>query len=515
MTPHDPPRAPVLMVQGTASSVGKSIVTTALCRAYRRRGLRVAPFKAQNMALNSFVCPDGGEIGRAQAVQAEAAECIPTVDMNPVLLKPEAEAASQVVVLGKVVGTMNAVQYHAYKPELRSIIDACLGRLRRAYDLVILEGAGSPAEINLKANDIVNMDVARRAGAPVLLVGDIDRGGVFAAFVGTLELLEPEERALVAGFVINKFRGDRSLLTSGIDFLSARTGVPTLGVLPHLPSLRVADEDSLALDDRRPAAAQDGKLDVVVLRFPRVSNFDDVAPLEHEPGVRLRFVESPTDVREADLVILPGSKSTASDLAWVKRHGFAEALHARARAGAPILGICGGCQMLGKTIDDPEGVESTDGRVEGLGLLPLRTVFRRRKVTAQVRARPMSRSFFEVPNTVEFGGYEIHMGEVEGLEGFAPAFEILQRNGEPTGVLDGAVAFGGKVVGTLIHGLLDDDRVRAHLLDALRIRKGLPARGTGAPTRRAAEYDRLADMVEAHLDMPRLDAILARQTSSD
>ncbi|HEY0709883.1 MAG TPA: cobyric acid synthase, partial [Polyangia bacterium] len=325
--------APALMVQGTASSVGKSLIATALCRRFQQDGLRVLPFKAQNMALNAFVTPDGGEIGRAQAAQAEAAGVAPTVDMNPILLKPEGDRMSQVVVLGKPRGRMTAADYHRHKPELRDVVAAALQRLRQNADLVIIEGAGSPAEINLKANDIVNMSVAHAADARVLLVGDIDRGGVFAAFVGTMALLDPEERARVGAFVINKFRGDPSLLGSGLDFLHERTGVPVLGVLPHLRGLSLADEDSLNLDDRVNRRARHDELDIAVVRLPRVSNFDDFAPLDQQPGVVLRFVDHPGDLAGADLVILPGSKSTVADLSWLRQSGLADVIIDRAHRG--------------------------------------------------------------------------------------------------------------------------------------------------------------------------------------
>ncbi|HMJ14631.1 MAG TPA: cobyric acid synthase, partial [Polyangiaceae bacterium] len=337
------------MIQGTASSVGKSLLVTALCRFFRREGVRVAPFKSQNMALNSAVTPDGFEIGRAQAVQAEAAGLEPAVEMNPILLKPEGESRAQVVVMGKPIGSMPALDYHAHKPRLKAIIADCLDKLRRQYELVIIEGAGSPAEINLKDRDIVNMHVARVADAPVLLVGDIDRGGVFAAFIGTLELLEPDERERVAAFIVNKFRGDVALLQPGLDFLTQRTGKPVLGVVPYVAKLRIADEDSVSLEDRvgrkRPGREQ---LDIAVVRLPRISNYDDVEALEHESGVVVRFVERPEEARGADLVILPGSKHTCSDLAWLRSTGIGHVIEERAQSSQPVLGICGGCQMLGE-----------------------------------------------------------------------------------------------------------------------------------------------------------------------
>ncbi|HEX9307784.1 MAG TPA: cobyric acid synthase, partial [Anaeromyxobacter sp.] len=401
--------AAVIMVQGTASSVGKSLVVTGLCRLFRRAGLRVAPFKAQNMALNAAVAADGGEIGRAQAVQADAAGIDPTVDMNPILLKPEGDSRSQVVVLGKPSGSMTAADYHRHKPELRSVVREALARLRARFDVVVIEGAGSPAEVNLKDRDLVNMDVAKAAGARVLLVGDIDRGGVFAAFVGTMELLPPEERALVGGFLVNKFRGDPRLLDSGLDFLRERTGVPVVGVLPYLRGLRIADEDSVSLDHRRRTRrAAPGELELAIVRLPRIANYDEFDALEHEPGVVVRYVDRPEELRGADLVVLPGSKSTAPDLRWLRASGVADELGARAARGDPILGVCGGCQMLGRAVLDPDGVESDEAEAAGLGLLPIVTRFRREKTTARVRARPLA--------MLLGAGGAVEVGEVGGYE---------------------------------------------------------------------------------------------------
>jgi len=497
--------APTLMVQGTASSVGKSLLVTALCRLFRRAGLRVAPFKSQNMALNAAVTLDGLEIGRAQAVQADAAGLPATVDMNPILLKPEGDRKSQVVVLGKPIGSMTAADYHAYKPRLSQILAASLDRLRANHDLVVIEGAGSPAEINLQAHEIVNMHVARLAGAPVLLAGDIDRGGVFAAFVGTLDLLPPDDRARIAGFIVNRFRGDRALLEPGLDMLTARTGVPVLGVVPYVPRLRIADEDSVSLDHRagrrRPPPDQ---LDIAVVRLPRIANHDDVEPLEHEPGVTVRFVDRPDELAGADLVILPGSKSTTSDLGWLRAAGLAGAIVARAAAGDPILGVCGGCQMLGEVIEDPHGIESAEPRVPGLGLLPLATRFGRDKRTAQVVARAAAPSFLTAGAalTDPVAGYEIHMGVVEPVRPVAAAFAIEARHGRPATARDGAIAGDGAIVGTMLHGLFETDALRARTLAALRARRGLsaPAGAPRIPTRQA-EYDRLADAVAGGLDL--------------
>jgi adenosylcobyric acid synthase len=373
----------------------------------------------------------------------------------------------------------------------------------------VIEGAGSPAEINLRANDIVNMHVAHAADARVLLVGDIDRGGVFAAFVGTLELLEPEDRRRMCGFLVNKFRGERSLLEPGLDFLTRRTGLPVLGVLPYLPALRIADEDSLSLDHRRlRRQAAPGELDIAVVRLPRIANFDDFDPLEHEPGVALRFAESADALAGADLVILPGSKSTTSDLAWLRRTGLADAIAARARRGDPLLGICGGCQMLGQSIEDPEGVESPERSVDGLGLLAIRTRFLREKLTAQIQARPGRPCFLSegLAAATELSGYEIHMGMVEPAGPLrAPAFRIVARNAAATGSDDGAVSPDGRVVGTMIHGLFENDRLRAAMLLALRRCRGLPEPAAATrPHDKQAEYDRLAAAFREHVDLPLL-----------
>lgn len=496
--------ASTIMVQGTASSVGKSLLVTALCRLFRREGLRVAPFKSQNMALNSAVTANGGEIGRAQAVQAEAAGILPCVQMNPILLKPEGERRSQVVVLGKSIGSMTAIEYHEYKPRLSKVIEESLARLRADYDLVVIEGAGSPAEINLKSRDIVNMHVAKLAEAPVLLAGDIDRGGLFASFVGTMELLESDERARVAAFIVNKFRGDEALLKPGLDFLTERTGKPVLGIVPYVPNLRIAEEDSLSLDSRsaRPRPPQ-SEVDIVVVRLPRISNYDDVLNLEHEPGVGVRFVDQPEDIDGADVVILPGSKSTVSDLTWLRASGIADVIEARAKHREPVLGLCGGCQMLGETIEDPHGVESAEQRVRALGLLPLRTRFERRKMIAQVRARIATPSFLTDGMMVEQGvtGYEIHMGAIELTNSGMSSFEIMSRNGRRETVADGAVGGGGAIVGTMLHGLFDNEVIRTCMLAFLRRRKGLaepPA--TRAVLTKQAEYDRLEAVIREHLD---------------
>jgi adenosylcobyric acid synthase len=503
--------ARTLMVQGTASSVGKSLIVAALCRIFHREGLSVAPFKAQNMALNSFVTPDGGEIGRAQAVQAEAAGIEPWVEMNPILLKPEGGMRSQVVVLGKPRGRMTWSEYQQLKPDFVRIIADSMRTLRERHDLLIIEGAGSPAEVNLSSQDIVNMHVAIEADAPVLLVGDIDRGGVFAHLTGTMELLAPADRARVAGFLINKFRGDSALLAPGLDFLRARFGIPTLGVIPYVEGLRIADEDSVALEDRRNRRVDgSGQIDIAVIRLPHISNHDDFLALEHEDGVVVRFVEEPDELASADLAIIPGSKSTVTDLRWLNESGFARAIAARADAGALVAGICGGCQMLGERIEDPYAIESDELAARGLGLLPIFTRFATNKLTAQVRARVETPSILGGVDgaTGEISGYEIHMGQVERAAGAAAPFRIIARNGAPVDTLDGAIGRDGRVAGTMLHGIFESNALRAAFLASMRQRKGLApsgaARSIASPE---AEYDRLAAAVAASVDLAALRKI--------
>jgi adenosylcobyric acid synthase len=490
--------ARTVMVQGTASSVGKSLIVAALCRMFRDRGLRVAPFKSQNMALNSFVTPDGGEIGRAQAVQAEAAGVAPAVEMNPILLKPEAGMRSQVVIMGKSIGSMSFLEYHERKPELCRMIADCLARLRESYDLVVIEGAGSPAEINLTSYDIVNMHVAEAAEAPVILVGDIDRGGVFAQLVGTMELLEPAHRKRIVAFLINKFRGDASLLAPGIDFLIDRFRLPVLGVVPYIPRLRIAEEDSVALEERRGRRiTSDAQVDIAIIRLPHMSNYDDFLPLEHEPGVVVRFIENHDELDGADLVVIPGSKSTVADLGWLRRAGIARAIIARSRRREPVVGICGGCQILGETIEDPHGVESPTRFAAGLDLLPIRTRFDHIKITAQVRAYVETPSILSGGANIsgELAGYEIHMGRVEHTQlAVLSPFNVIARNGVSHNTRDGALSGDGTVAGTMLHGIFDNDVLRAAMLRGLRERRGITAPDTFLSPREA-EYDRLASVV--------------------
>ena len=505
-------KAPVLMVQGTSSSVGKSLLVTGLCRLFKNKGFKVAPFKAQNMAPNSYVTPDGAEIGRAQAVQADAAGVVPTAAMNPVLLKPEGDKKSQVVLMGKAQSSMTAKDYHKIKPQLRSQIADCIDELRENHDLVIIEGAGSPAEINLKANDIVNMSVAKAANAPVLLVGDIDRGGVFASFVGTMELLDEEERGLVAGFIINKFRGDLSLLEPGIDFLEDRTKKINYGVVPFVKDLRLAEEDSIALHERpRHLSLSPKKIDIGIIKLPRISNYDEFDALEHEPNVHVGYISDHQNILDADLLIIPGSKNTSTDLQWLYETELAYAIKQRAKEGRPILGICGGCQILGRNINDPHGVESEVGSIEGLGLLPHSTIMETVKWTTQAKVI-LEQDIFGLPKGDEFSGYEIHMGRLVFQDDSSPTFTIKERNQKNCRVSDGTVQ--DQIMGTLIHGLFDDDNFRRSLLQHLSDLKGLPWVINPNIVTREEEYERLAQVLEESLDWDKIQSLLEDQRRS-
>ena len=499
-------RGRVIMVQGTASSAGKSILAAALCRILKQDGYKVAPFKAQNMSLNSFVTPDGGEIGRAQAVQAEAAGIEPHVDMNPVLLKPEADNRSQVIVLGRVMDTISAADYYCHTGKLLEVVSAALERLRSVYDIVVIEGAGSPAEVNLKEREIVNMRIAKLAHSPVLLVGDIDRGGVFASLCGTLDLLEDDERALVKGLIINKFRGDVSLFSSGIDFLERKTCKAVLGVVPYLKDMNIAQEDSVYLDERNDIKIPGG-FDIVVIRLPHISNFDDFDPLECA-GCRVRYVDTPCGLGRPHLIIIPGSKNTIGDLVFLNISGLAESIIALANEGTPVLGICGGYQMLGCTIDDPEGVESDNFSVKGLGLLGVSTVFVRQKRTARVKAEVVSgRGLLNDLQGCTVSGYEIHIGKSDVFDAL-PVFHVYHSLEEDQEYDEGAINSEGTVMGTYLHGIFDNAVFRNGFLKSLRTYHKLPERNEDIPASREKNYDRLAENVRRHLDMKKIYEII-------
>ena len=487
-----------LLICGTASDAGKSLVTAGICRWLARRGTRVAPFKAQNMALNSAVTPGGAEIGRAQALQAAAAGVAPEAAMNPVLIKPSGARHSQVLLMGRPYADADARSYQDLTPVLREAVEAALDDLRARIDVVVCEGAGSPAEINLRRHDLANMGLARAAGLPVLLVGDIDRGGVFASLYGTLALLEPADQALVTGFLINKFRGDHSVLAPGLEQLRGLTGRRVLGVLPWLDGLWLDVEDSLALEAPRPEAPapEDGDtLEVAVVRLRWMSNFTDVDALAAEPGVSVRFTRSAADVDRADLVVLPGTKATVEDLERLREAGLDAALRRRAEAGGPILGVCGGFQMLGRKIHDE--VESRRGTVDGLGLLPVRTTFAPDKLLRHVSGT------VPLAGDAPASGYEIRHGRLERL-GALPFVQDGTPAGE--GCADGAV------LGTSWHGLLEGDAVRRGLLAwvaARRSRRWVPGAASFADVRER-HLDRLGDLVEQHADTEALRALIER-----
>ena len=477
-----------LLVAGTSSDAGKSVVVAALCRSLARRGVRVAPYKAQNMSLNSVVAVDGAEIGRAQAMQAAAAGIDAEGAMNPVLLKPGGNSTSQVVVNGRPYADVDALSYRTLAPELRAIALDALADLRARFDVVICEGAGSPAEINLRDTDIVNMGLAQPAQLPVVVVGDIDRGGVFASMYGTLALLDDADQALIRGWIVNKFRGDVRLLQPGLDRLTALTNRPVYGVLPWLDGLWLDVEDSLDLASYADSSDGDA-LRVVVIRLPRISNFTDIDALASEPHVSVRFSTAPVDVADADLVIVPGTRATVEDLAWLRRVGLADSLIARAAKGRPILGVCGGYQLLGTTIDD--GVESKAGVVEGLGVLPVRTTFAAEKTLG----RP-SGSYGEHDVTA----YEIHHGVVT-LDGGEPLFTTATGS---EGCRSGATW------GTVWHGALENDGFRRAFLTEVAAAAGREFR-PGADTfasARQRRLDALADHVDAHLDMQAIEDVI-------
>jgi adenosylcobyric acid synthase len=499
-----------LLVCGTTSDAGKSLVVTGLCRLLARRGVRVAPFKAQNMANNSFVTASGDEIGRAQGVQALAAGIEPEVALNPILLKPTADAASQVVVNGRPVGHLSAAEYHARKPHLRGVVATALADLQSRFDVVIAEGAGSPTEINLREHDLVNLSVARAGGFGAVVVGDIDRGGVFAALYGTVALLPEADRRLVRGFILNKFRGDPALLGDAAAQLEAACGVPTLGVLPWLADVALDAEDSVALAGPGPVArgrAVGDELRIAVVRFPRIANFTDLDALALEPGVVVRYADRPGDLAGADLVILPGTKATVADLAWLRDRGLDRGIALRRREGGLVLGICGGYQMLGRTIDD--AVESGAGRVEGLGLLDVATAFGADKVVRRRRGLAMGQ-----PVT----GYQIHHGRVTGRSGSSggagsAGWIHLDGADDPDVTEDeGAVDLDdATVLGTTLHGLFESDGFRATFLCEVGRRAGkafVPA-GVSFADARLAQFDRLADAIEANLDLDRLAELIA------
>ncbi len=520
--------ARTIMFQGTASNVGKSILSTALCRILKQDGYRVAPFKAQNMALNSYVTRDGGEIGRSQGIQAEAAGCPAAVEMNPILLKPKQDAVAQVIVKGRPLADMSAGEYRAdYLPRALETVRECLDKLRREFDVVVLEGAGSPAEINLKDRDIVNMKAAELAEAPVILVADIDRGGAFASLVGTLELLDPDEKEMVAGFIFNRFRGEVALLEPGLRFLEEKTGKPVLGVVPYLYDLGIDAEDSVSLTEdseesqvhvaagREESTCPGREIDIAVIQLPRISNFTDFDPLRVVPGVGVRFVKNLRQLGNPDAVILPGTKNTTGDLIFLQESGLADRILDLAGQGKMVVGICGGFQMLGTRLVDPHETQSGVREMEGLGLLDIETTFSPEKVTHQVQAKVASRrAWWRNLTGVYVRGYEIHMGNSVLGCGVEPAFQVQARSGKQVHVDDGAVSADGRVFGTYLHGLFDNAVFLREWLKVLSGRRGhrfslsTPGAWLDYQERREAAYDRLADHVRQHVNLHSLYRIM-------
>ena len=491
-----------IMVQGTMSNAGKSLLVAGLCRVFAQDGLRVAPFKSQNMALNSSITASGDEMGRAQVVQAEAAGVPPEVAMNPILLKPTSDTGSQVIVNGQARQTMGAREYFAYKHELIPDIMSAYNDLASRFDVIVLEGAGSPAEVNLKDDDIVNMGMAKMASSPVLLVGDIDRGGVFAQLLGTLMLFDDDEKALCKGLVVNKFRGDKAILDPGLDILRERSGLPVVGVIPYTP-LDIDDEDSLS--DRLDVRRQGALVDIAVIRLPKISNFTDFISLGAVEGVGVRYVQRASDLGEPDLIVLPGTKNTLADLKWIRESGIETVLMKRAAAGTPVFGVCGGYQMLGQEVSDPLGTEG-GGTMRGLGLLPIRTVFEPEKHQVRSNGRiatvggPLS-----ALSGAAVEGYEIHMGATEVLDG-APVCEFSSDGGfKPDG------CWQGNVYGTYLHGVFDTTECAGALARSLFAMKGLDADNVQVVDMKAykeEQYDKLAQVVRENMDMDLVYRIL-------
>ena len=494
-----------IMVQGTMSNVGKSLITAGLCRIFKQDGYRTAPFKSQNMALNSFITREGLEMGRAQVMQAEAAGIEPSVLMNPILLKPTNDTGSQVIVNGKVLGTMGAREYFAYKKKLIPDILRSYQQLEKQNDVIVIEGAGSPAEINLKQDELVNMGMARMAGAPVLLAGDIDRGGVFAQLAGTLLLLTEEEKKYVKGMIINKFRGDKSILDPGVAMIEEITGIPVVGVTPYM-QVDLEEEDSLTERFSRPV--KKGPIQIAVIKLPRISNFTDFAVFEQMEQINLHYVTSAGQLGQPDMILLPGTKNTISDLKWLRQNGLEAAIYRAKERGSVVFGICGGYQMLGMHISDPEQVEE-GGQLRGMGLLPVNTTLTREKTRSQVQGcLGKLTGVLECLSGIPFAGYEIHMGrtELDEVQGAAVA-EIQQQ----TYRMDGCCK--ENVYGTYIHGIFDEEGVVKAMLASLAERKGITLGNLTQMTRKEykeTQYNLLADTLRRHLDMEKVYQIMEK-----
>ncbi len=493
--------ASCLAVFGTGSDVGKSVVATGICRSLQRRGIRVAPYKAQNMSNNSGVTPEGLEMGRAQIAQAEACGLPPHVDMNPILLKPTSEVGSQVVLLGEALSNQTATEYHRNKERLYQAACGALDRLRDRFEAVVMEGAGSCAEVNLAAHDIVNFRMAEHAEAPVILVADIHRGGVFAQIVGTLACLEEDRRRRVAGFIVNRFRGDLRLFSDGVDWIQQRTGKPIFGVLPWYRHFVIDQEDSVVIEQPgRVRPRTDSGALVGVIRIPHISNFTDFDPLQAVEGLGVHFLETVQPLDGFQAVILPGSKNTRADLGWLYESGWADTLQRFVASGGHVLGICGGYQMMGRTVYDPDGLEGRPGQTAGLALLPVETVLEAPKTTTLTRFRW---------DTTEGMGYEIHMGQTRRPPTDSPLVDVLARNGAPDAGQDGCQSAGGRAMGTYLHGFFDTPGIIRHWLDTIGLNH-LTVGSLQGPAARQKAYDALADHMEAYLDMGAISALMER-----
>ncbi len=486
-----------IQICGTGSGVGKSVIVAGLCRIFLQDGLKVAPFKAQNMALNSFVTPEGDEIGRAQATQAQACRLRPTVDMNPILIKPTSDTGAQIILRGKPLRNMSALEYKDYKCQAQKEVLASFQKLKNEFEMVVIEGAGSPAEINLKADDIVNMKMAQAAEAPVILVGDIDKGGVFAWLVGTLELLTGKERKRIKGFIINKFRGDKTLLQPGIDFLEKKTGIKVLGVIPYFKDIKIPEEDSVFLDNLPSREARAERvLNIKIIRLPYISNFTDFDALENEPDVRLQYVGKGEDLDSPDIIIIPGTKSTVADLNYLKESGLAEKILSIIKTCPKtfLVGICGGYQMLGQKIYDPDKIETKKRETKGLEILPIVTHFEKEKILTQVKAQ-------EITSGLEVSGYEIHHGRTQNLKNYQPAFRIIERQGQRAKDFEGTTIEEGRIWGTHIHGIFDEDAFRRDFLNRARLKKGWQPLSSGTTFNLHKELDKLAELLRGNMDL--------------
>jgi adenosylcobyric acid synthase len=508
--------AKALMFLGTGSDVGKSVLAAAFCRIFKNAGYRVAPFKAQNMALNSFITPQHGEMGRAQVVQAEAAGIEPHVDMNPILLKPTSQMGSQVIVLGRVVGNFSAREYYEYKKELVPIVRAAFERLSSKNDIVVLEGAGSAVELNLKEHDLVNMAMAEIADAKCILVGDIDRGGIFASLLGSISLLQPAERDRVIGFIVNKLRGDPRLFEDGVQILESHSGVPVFGVVPYFNDISLPEEDSVALGKRmieKGPGKGHGSIRIGVVRLPFISNYTDFDPFETDPNVELVYFDRPARIFGFDAVIIPGSKNTIEDLAALKESGMADALSAFHKSGGVVVGLCGGYQMMGTVVRDPHAIESSLDTIAGLGLLDMETEMYPEKITSQVAALAISESLPFPGGGGVLAGYEIHMGRSVSGGSAKPIFRIMNREGKTADVEDGLSQPDGRAWGTYIHGIFDNDGFRNNFLEEIAKRSGKTTPASFAFSFHACkeeQYDRLAELVRRHVDVDRILDILLK-----